>query len=94
MNILEHFPEKTEKMLDVIFSYRNYTLHNGFEAKIEERNEFKNKVQANNWSNCFFWATINGKPHMISMKKEFINECFTFCRHVKEGFDKEKGIYE
>ena len=94
LNILKHFPEKTQEMLEIIFSYRNYTLHNGFEAKIEERDKFKNKVQANNWDNCFFWATTDGKPHMISMKKEFINKCFTFCRLVKEGFDKEKGIFE
>ena len=86
--------EKTKEMLEIIFSYRNYALHNGFEAKIKERNDFRNRVQANNWSNYFFWATTDGKPHMISMKKDFINECFIFCRLVKEGFDKEKGIFE
>ncbi len=94
LNILKNFPKNTKEMLEIIFSYRNYALHNGFEAKIEKRNEFKNRVQSNNWSNYFFWATTDGKPHMISMKKDFINECFIFCRLVKEGFDKEKGIFE
>ena len=94
LNLLQHFPEKTQEMLEIIFSYRNYTLHNGFEAKIKERNKFKDKIQENGWDNYFFWATTDGKPHMISMKKEFISECFNFCRFVKEGFDKEKGIFD
>jgi len=94
LNILKHFPEKTQEMLEVIFLYRNYALHNGFEFKLEKREKFKNEIQKNDWNNYFLWATTDKKPHMISMKKEFINECFTFCRLVKEGFEKEKGIFE
>ncbi|GAF98809.1 unnamed protein product, partial [marine sediment metagenome] len=94
LSILEHFPEKIEEMLEIIFSYRNYTIHNGFEGIIKERNKFKGKVESNNWNNYFFWTTTDGKPHMISMKKEFVNECFTFCKFVKDGFDKEKRIFE
>ncbi|MFH1798007.1 MAG: hypothetical protein ABH844_01500 [Candidatus Omnitrophota bacterium] len=94
LNLAAYFPVNTKEMLEIIFAYRNLTLHNGFEAKTEERNKFNNKIQANNWSNYFFWSTTDGKPYMISMKKEFITECFTFCRHIKEGFDKEKGVFE
>lgn len=94
LNILKYFPEKTEEILEIIFSYRNYALHNGFEFELEKRNEFKDKIQRKNWGSYFFWTTTDGNPHMISMKKEFLNECFTFCRLVKEGFDKEKGILD
>jgi len=93
LNIFNHFPENTEEMLEIIFLYRNYTLHNGFEAETEEKTKINSKIQSNNWSNYFIWATTDGELWMLSMKKEFITKCFDFCRSIKEGFDKEKRGY-
>lgn len=91
LDILKHFPENTEKMLEIIFSFRNYVMHNGFEAKIEERIKFIKTIKANNWEAYFSWSTTDNEPRMVSLKKEFLNTCLTFCKDIKEGFEKEKA---
>ena len=45
LNLLSFFPSNAKEMLGIIFLYRNYTLHNGFEATIEQRDKFKQKIE-------------------------------------------------
>lgn len=92
LGLLSFFPVDFKVMLSIIFKYRNYTLHNGFEAKMEQRNTFKNDVEQLRCSAYFSWVTTDGRPWLVTMKKEFILQSFNFCIKVKEGFDKQKGI--
>ena len=92
LDLLKFFPNDTKEMLEIIFSYRNYTLHNGFEAKIKERNEFKRKIEEKGWGKYFSWTTSDSKPWIVSMKKDFMLKCFDFCIEVSKGFDRQKGI--
>ncbi len=92
LDLLKSFPDNIKEMLEIIFSYRNYTLHNGFEAKIERRNKFKQEIEEKGWEEHFFWCTSDGKPWIASMKKDFMLKCFDFCVRVKESIEQVKGI--
>jgi hypothetical protein len=95
LNLLVHFPSECKEMLEMIFLYRNFTLHNGFEALKETKTGaecFYNEIKERCWGKHFEWAYSDGKPWMVNMEKEFINTCFKFCVQVKESFEKVKGI--
>lgn len=92
LDLLKYFPGNTREMLEIIFLYRNYALHNGFEFKIEKRNKFEQEIEGKGWGEHFSWCTSDGKPWIVSMKKDFMFKCFDFCIKVKEGFEQEKGI--
>lgn len=92
LDLLKFFPNNIKEMLEIIFWYRNHALHNGFEAKIEQRNEDKQKIKEKRWGKYFSWATSDGNPWMVSMKKDFMLKCFDFCVEVKKGFDRQKGV--
>lgn len=91
-DLLRFFPNDTKEMLEIIFWYRNYALHNGFEAKTEQRNILKQEIQRKGWGEYFSWATSGGNPWMVSMKKDFMLKCFDFCVKVKKGFDRQKRV--
>jgi hypothetical protein len=67
-------------------------LHNGFEAKVEQINKFRQEIENSGWGEYFSWVTSDNRPRMVSMKKDFMLKCFDFCVKVKEGFDRQKGI--
>lgn len=92
LDLLKFFPNDIKEMLEIIFWYRNHALHNGFEAKIEQRNKSKQKIEEKGWEKYFSWATSDSNPWMVSMKKDFMLKCFDFCIEVKKGFDRQKGI--
>jgi len=92
LGVLGYFPDNFEDMLVLIFEYRNYALHNGFEAGKKRAADFLNKIGSKGMKKYFFWTTSGGKPLMVGMKKETINQCFTFCVKIKESFDKIKEI--
>lgn len=92
LDLLKFFPNDIKEMLEIIFWYRNYALHNSFEAKIEQRNKSKREIEENGWEKYFSWVTSDGNPRMVSMEKDFMLKCFDFCIEVKKGFDRQKGI--
>lgn len=92
LELLKFFPDNFKEMLEIIFSYRNHVLHNGFEFKIEQRNKFKREIEEKGWGEYFSWCTSDGKPWIASMKRNFMLKCFEFCIKVKEATEQMKGI--
>ena len=84
---LEQFlPKDYRKTLKALFLYRNKMFHNGLEWPEEERSNFRNMSQNNNWpAEWFSETTRNEEPWLFSMSPEFIRYCLQTIDGILDG---------
>ena len=84
---LEQFlPKDYRKTLQALFLYRNKMFHNGLEWPEEERSNFRNMSQNNNWpAEWFSETTRNEAPWLFSMSPEFIRYCLQTIDGILDG---------
>lgn len=68
-------PKNINSTLEALFAYRNKMFHSGFEWPIEDRKEFRKRIDKNKWGDYFSAATMNGAPWIYYLNDTFIFKC-------------------
>ncbi len=71
-----------------LFAYRNFALHNGYEADLITRKKFRDKIVSNGWEDLLAWGTTGGDPWLFSMTDDFMSECCGLGPGLHYAFDK------
>jgi hypothetical protein len=74
LGVSRYMPNRLEISLMVLFSFRNFMFHCGFEWPIREREKFQAKIQEENWPEEWYsFSTTNDKPWIYYLSNDFIN---------------------
>jgi len=84
LGVMDKFPPILVKATDALFTYRNQSLHNGYEWPTERRERFKNLIHERGWAGWFSWATTQSsgepkEPWIAYMTDSFIRDCFNLA---------------
>jgi len=94
LQLTDCFEEKFHMLTKLIFEYRNFSMHNGFEWSQEKREKFKElltKNQFNTFEQHFSWSKSRDNLWMVSIDKEFIIVLQDFCWGVAKSFEKARN---
>jgi hypothetical protein len=87
LNLIKRFPPKFKSATEALFTYRNRSLHDGYEWPKEKRVKFKKLIDGHGWGDWFSWARENGDPWIAYMNDEFIRECFNVAGDSVVAFE-------
>lgn len=73
--------------ITILFHYRNYISHNGFEWRKEKINEFKNLIKNLNGMGYFSKATTGEDPWVFYLTEDFGNDLLDIAFQFTQNFD-------
>ncbi len=90
LQITDCFAANFHSLTKLIFEYRNFSMHNGFEWSQEKREKFQLLLTENQFKNFkqhFSWSKSGDNLWMVSINKEFIEDLVNFCGELPKSFD-------
>lgn len=85
--LLALLPRQFPHVLEALISYRNNSLHGGYEWIKGDRHTFRKTVQDKGWQGWFTWAESSGEPWMAYMTDTLIDECLSMANHLLDVFE-------
>lgn len=83
IGLRKYLPNNIERILKVLFGYRNKIFHCGFEWPFEERIRFNNRMKEENWpSHWIESATSGGEPWVFYLSRNFIWHCVEVIEQI------------
>ena len=76
------------KILDAIFRFRNYALHQGYEWPPESRERFMKLVNDNQWNDWFATATSGGETWVVYATDNLIRTSLDLLSELLDSFRK------
>lgn len=74
--------------IELLFIFRNRSLHNAYEWPQEKLDAFSKCVEEKKWTNYVSWATSGNKPWMAYLKDVFLFETLKISQSIVSGFEK------
>lgn len=85
LNLTTQLPANFANYIKVLFSFRNYVMHNGVEWEKSQRDKFK-KTIAGSGCEGFYWSKSGGEDNLCYLKEEYIKELLVFCNELYQAF--------
>lgn len=75
IGLLNRLPNNLEKILSLLFGYRNEMFHNGFEWPLEVRQRFEKRANEKGWPQHWISkASADEKPWIFCLSDDYIEE--------------------
>ncbi|MBI2118602.1 MAG: hypothetical protein HYT97_03135 [Elusimicrobia bacterium] len=88
LGIESKLPADFLKYLGALITYRNFSLHNGYEWPKDKRVRFLKLIEDKNWIDYFNWSKSDGNPHIIYMSDKFVWKCFLMAQDAILAFEE------
>ena len=95
LQISDCFNDDFHTLTKLIFEYRNFSMHNGFEWDQQKREKFKTALGKDHYAdfeNYFSWSQSGGDLWMVSIQKDFIDNLLDFCDDVSKSFENAQQV--
>lgn len=91
IDLAPYLPDDFDKVIKIVFEYRNAMFHNGFEWALNKREKFQEMIE--NMGCQISWidlATSGKEPWAFYLTEEFIDHCMKNIGKILEGI----GAYD
>lgn len=73
-------------MLEILFVFRNRSLHFAYEWPADDLNAFESCVEQHGWQDHIAWAKSGGTPWMVYLKDTYLSQVLTITVDIVSGF--------
>jgi len=86
IGLASRLPNNLEKILSVLFGYRNEMFHNGLEWPVEVRQRFGRRIAEAAWQQDWIsQATTGEEPWIFYLSDTYIEECLAMLNQVLDA---------